>query len=555
MRFARTFLLATAIAALVCVQDANGARKTVCTITVNSADERDTFRRYLPKDDYDFVELVERGRPDWLASACRKGVQCDVLLISGHFDGGDEFYSDRVDARESLPTDELARVSCSDACPGLFSKLKEVYLFGCNTLNADHASDPAALVRDLVRAGRLPTDAEQLAQRLDAERIDTNRDRMRMIFKDVPVIYGFSSKAPLGASAAPVLEHYFRSGGAAEVASGQPSASLLALFAPVSMTIARGETSGDPQDAYRRDVCTFADDRVSAAARAEFVHALLRRDAAEARMFLDPLEKYVSTIDAADHPPDVSKPLAQIAHDADAKARWLTLARATEDATLRTRMIALAARVGWLTPLQKIDELGAMIAERIARSDLDVADVELVCTLNADGSLDATLARVATAAGNLRDPARSAMLACLGNATARASVIGDLTSPRERDVRIAQVYLRHHPIADVVDIRGVAVRIASMRDVEGQVRALDALAFQRVSDRESLESLAQLFTIARTIDVQRAIAGVLIRSDYESIAKPELVRALRDKRKKSPDGRDLIDVLIRRMQASLDRAA
>ena len=43
------------------------------------------------------------------------------LLISGHFDGGDEFYSDRVDARESLPVDEMERVSCSDSCPGLFS--------------------------------------------------------------------------------------------------------------------------------------------------------------------------------------------------------------------------------------------------------------------------------------------------------------------------------------------------------------------------------------------------------------------------------------------------
>ena len=62
--------------------------KTVCTITVNSADERETFRRNLPPDQYQFVELVERGRPDWLASACRKGVRCDVLLISGHFDGG-----------------------------------------------------------------------------------------------------------------------------------------------------------------------------------------------------------------------------------------------------------------------------------------------------------------------------------------------------------------------------------------------------------------------------------------------------------------------------------
>lgn len=556
MRFARPLVLAAAMAALVSIQDAYAARKTVCTITVNSADERDTFRRYLPKDDYDFVELVERGRPDWLASACRKGIRCDVLLISGHFDGGDEFYSDRVDARESLPTDELSRVSCSDACPGLFSKLEEVYLFGCNTLNADDASDPAALVRDLVRAGRLPGDAEQLAQRLDAERVDTNRDRMRMIFKDVPVIYGFSSKAPLGASTAPVLERYFRSGGVAHVASGQPSASLLALFAPVSMSVARGETSSDPQDAYRRDVCMFADDRVSAAKRAEFVHALLRRDAAEARMFLDPLEKYVSTLADADRRlPEVAKPLADIAHDADAKARWLTLARATEDGTLRARMIALAARVGWLTPSQKLDELGAMIAERMARSDSDVADVELVCTLNADGSLDATLPRVAAAADNAHDAGRSAMLACLGSASARARVIDGLTSARERDVRIAQVYLRHHPIIDAAEVRDVAARIARMRDVGAQVRALDTLAFERVSDRESLESLARLFTIARTIDVQRAIAGVLIRSDYESIAKPELVRALRDKRKRSPDGRDLIDVLIRRMQASLDRAA
>jgi hypothetical protein len=82
-------LLAVAVAAW--TDDAHAARKTVCTITVNSADEREVFRRNLPADQYDFVELVERGRPDWLASACRKGVRCDALVISGHFDGGDEF--------------------------------------------------------------------------------------------------------------------------------------------------------------------------------------------------------------------------------------------------------------------------------------------------------------------------------------------------------------------------------------------------------------------------------------------------------------------------------
>jgi hypothetical protein len=64
----------------------------VCTITVNSADEKDAFRR-LPADKYRFVELVERNRPDWLASACKTGVRCDVLVISGHYDGGNEILS------------------------------------------------------------------------------------------------------------------------------------------------------------------------------------------------------------------------------------------------------------------------------------------------------------------------------------------------------------------------------------------------------------------------------------------------------------------------------
>src|SRR5262245_26304391 len=49
---------------------AEGAKRTVCTITVNSADEKEAFHRHLRGDEYEFVELVEPGRVDWLASAC-----------------------------------------------------------------------------------------------------------------------------------------------------------------------------------------------------------------------------------------------------------------------------------------------------------------------------------------------------------------------------------------------------------------------------------------------------------------------------------------------------
>lgn len=105
---------------------AMAGKQTVCTITVNSADEKNAFRRFMPESNCEFVELVERIRPDWLASACQKAVSCNVLVISGHCDGGNEFFSDQLEASEFLPVAELERVSCSDSCPGLFSKLKEV---------------------------------------------------------------------------------------------------------------------------------------------------------------------------------------------------------------------------------------------------------------------------------------------------------------------------------------------------------------------------------------------------------------------------------------------
>src|SRR5512135_687117 len=175
------------------VHDAGAEPKTVCTITVNSPDEKEAFRRNLPADEFRFVELVERGRPDWLSSACRAGVRCDVLVISGHFDGGDEFYSDRPDVREFLPVDEMERASCSESCSGLFSQLKEVYLFGCNTLNADATKRMSSEVgRSLVRAGHSQSDAGRLARSLDQRHGESSRDRMRRIFMNVPVIYGFS---------------------------------------------------------------------------------------------------------------------------------------------------------------------------------------------------------------------------------------------------------------------------------------------------------------------------------------------------------------------------
>ena len=532
--------------------DASADKKTVCTITVNSPDEKDIFRRYLPQDEFQFVELVERGRPDWLASACRAGVRCDVLLISGHFDGGTEFYTDRLDAREFLPVDEMERVACSDSCPGLFSQLKEVYLFGCKTLNAEAMRSASAEIgRSLVRAGNSPADAERLSRVLSERHGESNRDRMRHIFKDVPVIYGFSSKAPLGRTAGPILERYFQSGAATEVGSGRASAKLLGLFAASSMTATAGMTDADPRAGFRGDACHFSDDRLSSAQKLGFVHELLGRDMAEVRMFLDQLEKYSASLDDAERQaPPVAAALAEIAADQSARERYLEFARDADEPAVRARMLALARGLGWLTPAEQRAELMRMFGERLARNAVGSAEVDLACSLNKGRELQQDLHRLQPSPAQADKVANAAVLACLGSAAGHARVLRALTSPNDDDVQIAQIYLRHRPLADANELRVVATGITRMSGSEAQVRALDTLAGHRLSDRESLEELTRLFPLAKSVNVQRAIAGILIRSDYQSLARPELARALRQHRLKSPDGQDMIDVLIRRLEAT-----
>jgi len=550
--FRRLPLVALAALVAAVAPLAQAGKKTVCTITVNSSDERETFRRSLPPGDFDFVELVEHGRPDWLASACRKGVACDVLLISGHFDDGSEFYSDRPDTREHLPVDEMERVSCSDSCPGLFSQLKEVYLFGCNTLNADAVKFTSPEIeRSLVRAGRSPAEATQVARMLDAQHGESNRDRMRLIFKDVPVIYGFSLKAPLGPSAANVLDRWFQGGGAAEVASGRASPKLLTLFAPVSMTATAGLVDADPQATHRGDVCRFADDRPSTATKVAFMHELLGRDAAEARMFLDRIERQAGAARAAaPRSPDVEAALAAIAGDTGARERYFALARDADLLATRVRMLEVARQVGWLAPADEPGTLVQVIGEHVARSAVGPEDVDLACRLNADGRLSDAARSLPVAPAQANRTGAAAVLACLGRIEHRARVLRALTSSDDADVELAQVYLARRPIGDAVELRDVTLGITQMNAATAQVRALDTLAGLRPADRESLDALTRLFPRTRSLLVQRAIAGVLIRTDYQAIASADVVRALRQSRVKSPDGADLIDVLIRRLQAS-----
>lgn len=539
-----------AVVLAIAMTSAAAGKQTVCTITVNSADEKEAFRRHLPESTYRFVELVESGRPDWLASACRAGVVCDVLVISGHYDGGNEFFSDRLESQEFLPVDEMERVSCSDSCPGLFSRLKEVHLFGCNTLNPEAQSSASEeIVRSLVREGHSLKQAQRHWKTLNEAHGESSRDRMRLVFKNVPVIYGFSSVAPLGPIAASTLSRYFRRNGTREIGQGRPSNRLLGQFAPFGMTVTRGLTDRDPHAAMRHDVCQFADDRLPDANKLDFVHQLLQRETAEARIYLDRIQRLATALQSpARRTPEVTHELAQIAGDAAARKRFLDFARDTDRPAVRARMVKVARDLGWLTADEQWQELALMLGDLLARRDVGISEVDLACALNQGHDLDGAFNR-RVPAGPGDDVAHAAVRACLGSAEGQQRTLDGLVSTSEADALIAQAYLRHRPIGDVAELRQVAARIVSMSPSEAQVRALEALGRHYLSDRDILEMLVRLFSHTPSWSVQTAIAGILMRADQQSLASPELVRTLRENRLSAPPGENMIDALIRRLQA------
>ncbi len=539
-------------AALFCALGAHAAKSTVCTITVNSADEADAFRQNLPADKFEFVELVERGRPDWLASACRRKIQCDVLVVSGHF-AGTEFYSSKPHINESLPVDEMERVACGNSCPDLFAHLKEVYLFGCDTLKREPVkSAQPEIVRGLVRSGKSPSDAERFARALSERHAENARDRMRRVFPDVPVIYGFSSLAPYGRTAGPMLQSYFRSGFGEEIGTGRVSSKLLGLFAPSSMVVTNGLRETDPNADYRAEACLYYDDRLTRADTLRTVQQALGGHMVEVRIAFDRVENFFATLtDAERREASFDRALLEVVRDRPARDRYLAVTRETEDPALRIRMIALARTVGWLSHAEQKAELSSLIKDVLATNAVGYGEVELICDLNKERELDPALQRVGHSPASAAKPAHAAALACLGSKEARARVLGALASPDEGEVQIAQAYLRHRPITDPAELRSVALGVARMKGSGAQVRALETLARHHVTDREILDELIRLFAQTRSPAVQRAIAEIFIRTDLRAIPTPRVVQVLREHRlRPSGTGQDLVDILLEKLQAS-----
>lgn len=196
-----------------CAWAAESTTKTsICTITINSSDEAKIFRQKLGDQDFEFHELVppfeSNHAVDWFDVACKSGVKCDVLSISGHF--GDGFFGE---TGLTLSADQLQERRCRSDCEGILGRPVEVFLFGCNTLAGER---PLALpkeeaIRQVMRETKQSRRAAKKIVEARMSGIGTDvRSTMRRVFRNARRIYGFDFIAPAGNSVKPMLESYFK---------------------------------------------------------------------------------------------------------------------------------------------------------------------------------------------------------------------------------------------------------------------------------------------------------------------------------------------------------
>ena len=276
------------------------AKHSICTVTINSPQERNLFQSKLPAKDFQFTELTTfqpkdapAGGDAWLEKACEAGVQCDVLVVSGHF-AGNFFGSSHL----SLNLDPMENHACQKSCEGIIKRPKEVFLFGCNTLAAKDKDrrSPEEYLRALVDDQIPLAQAQQIVQARYGSLGDSNRDRMKRIFSGVPRIYGFDSIGPAGNSVTRFLQNYLSTTGdygqhLAQI-EGQDAVNTIskvtaavqtpaqrtiaAAFRTTSFTQCAGLNEKDPEYPLKSQICPLYNAKLDLKARIAYARELMR---------------------------------------------------------------------------------------------------------------------------------------------------------------------------------------------------------------------------------------------------------------------------------------
>lgn len=362
------------------------AQKTVCSATLNSSDEFEIFKKQFRGTDTRFVDLVpdkfEEDKRDWFARACKSGVECDVLVISGHFGGvffGQSGYR--------LETDTLENFSCANTCDGILKRPKEVYLFGCNTLSTKEPDSrtPAEYIQALLSHGvRL-----EMAERLAAIRYtpfgDSNKGRMERVFTNVQNIYGFSSIAPAGVNITDILETYFlHLGNYSDLLdhyTGENTTIGPRNWLDKSFEMNSAVTSGTKGAKWHEHICELLSPRTTRLQKFIRINELLNSEDRLTHMVN--IERTIREIGLKANTIEEDVQIKNIKNNLKAKEELLSAIKYIDfDFNLTYQFILLGEKLDWI----KSDDKDALLQKGmegvLGKNNFSLSDKDLICSLD-----------------------------------------------------------------------------------------------------------------------------------------------------------------------------
>jgi hypothetical protein len=439
-RSALSFILPLALsgAALAATPTHGTPMKTVCTMTLNSSDEAETFRAQFSPKLWNFVELTEGVQPgssNWFPKVCAKQISCDVLVVSGHF-GGSFFGESQL----SLSMEDLENASCDATCRGIMEKPKDVFLFGCNTLaSKERDTRTPEQYRDVLLADGFSQSqaAEIVAFRYSALG-DSFKDRMSQAFSNSPRIFGFSALAPSGKNTQPRLSRYLKS------AATRPAIERPALFKRAFSDTTAEVVPGS--QATFKPYCYLRDEKIERLEKIRFVKKSLEEGRAFG--FISHISGFAKLLESAEEPEELHV-LSEIRASSKIATEFEKFMRLKGDVYIPVRLsvLGLMKSFGMISPERHgeraLSELKVDITRPLSR-EFDLA----FCTRD----LHSDLAANAIPESRWEDDETLAFLRCL--------------EPQNRDIqaRLVDIFLnaKHHETSFAA---GYALEPTNVRDI------------------------------------------------------------------------------------------
>jgi hypothetical protein len=362
---------------------------TICTMTINSPDEKKIFQAQAAKNPAKFnpvVELTQMGNDsDWFSKACTSGIRCDQLVISGHFAG--DFFGK---SGKSLSLKELETASCSKSCEGILNQPYEVFLFGCNTLSGKEGDSrtPAQYLQVLLSDGIPLAQAELVVQSRYGAVGDSHKASMQRAFGgELKQLYGFDSVGPSGANVKGFINNYFSKVSAAGQLEKQQAKRMMnkvemtnkALAESLKSTAFTQCASVDTNDEKMKKVCGLLDARKNVGDKLDLTIELLGQE--DYLVYLPAISNFMAEIEYNRLSEEDKKAFDLIKNNNVIKQQLLALIDKTDGLGLKSEWIMLAKNMGFISKEEVTLRLSAEVEKKFSKP-LSDNDVEMLCSLD-----------------------------------------------------------------------------------------------------------------------------------------------------------------------------